>query len=108
MSLAWFLITAALLAAMSVVVHGATLTFGGQIGRIIRCANGLWFSVGSPKPATLMLSPGSRVYPMGIFRTGVWAKGLASPGGSCSCPNGNCQATSIPAQGTIIMVGTGG
>lgn len=80
--------------------------FGGFAFNQIFCANGILLFVGPPRGGTFMYSPGAQLRARFAPFAGHWVLGLASPGGACVCPSGNCLAGAIPAQGTIVIVGT--
>lgn len=79
---------------------------GGLVYSQIFCANGVLLFVGAPRGGSFMYSPGARLYAKFAPFSGRHVLGLASPGGACTCPSGNCEAGAIGAQGTFVMLGT--
>lgn len=81
------------------------LPVGGFVYNQIFCANGILLFVGPPKGGLYMYSGGTLYAKFAPF-AGHWVVGLASPGGACTCPNGNCEAGAIGAKGRFVMLGT--
>lgn len=116
----------------------AFLPFGGRIVAEIPCKNGVLLALSPPTPGFYLLPPppAARVYAFFLPIIPNWVLGLAVPGGVCACPSPHCEiaavagaigglalagpvgavigaavgigATTLPAQATIIMVGTSG
>lgn len=84
---------------------GGLFSFGGFVFNQTFCANGVLLFAGPPRGGLYMYSGGALYARYAPF-AGHWVVGLASPGGACVCPNGNCEAGAIPARGTIVIVGT--
>jgi len=79
----------------------AVLGFGGRITNVTICLNGMLFAIGPPVGGLFMYVPGTLTFAYAQLRPGPWALGGFTPGGVCILPFG-----SIPALGTMIMIGT--
>jgi len=97
---------ALLLIIVVIAVGAASILMGGMIKNIVFCANGKLLYIGPPRAGAFLFTPATRLYKWGILRPGAWVLGTASPGGACVCPYGDCKLPPLPAQGTIIMMGT--
>lgn len=78
---------------------------GGFVYNQIFCANGTLLFVGPPRGGLYMYS-GGPLYARYTPFVGHWVLGLAFPGGACACPNGNCEAGAIGANGIFAILGT--
>ncbi len=81
------------------------LPFGGRIGAVVYCLNGVLITVSPPRPGLLMFGFAVTV-PFAyyqFYRPGPAIKGTYIEGGECVLPP---PAPPIPAMGTMLMVGT--
>ncbi len=97
------------ISAPPVTFAGSETPFGGPIQDTqdcFKCSSTYWISVGPPKNAMVVYSPGTtKVYKYGqIFRNGPNVLGLYRSGGECKY-GGRCQNSKI-VQGTMTMVGS--
>lgn len=82
---------------------GISQPFGGKILQRVDCENGTWISVGPPRAGTFMFVPGvGTLYEYRSLTVGAWVLGLAD-GVPTAC---RIEGPNIPAQGTIMIVGT--
>jgi hypothetical protein len=83
---------------------GLTIPFGGKITGVTLCDNGWLITVGPPRPGIFLYELGvSRIYMNFTLIPKVNVVGNAIHGGVCVSP----PAEPIPAEGTIIGIGTG-
>lgn len=81
------------------------LPFGGRIGAIVICTNGILVTVSLPRPGVFLYQFVSTI-PFAyyqFYRPGPAIKGTYFEGGECVLPP---PAPSIPAMGTMIIAGT--
>ena len=125
-----FLVIAAVLS-LALTAHAAVPVlsiFGGPVLAKIICKNGSLLIVGPPGPGAFLLlpPPASVLFPFFFPVPPNFVLGGATLGGVCACPTGGCEAlavagfvlggpigaaigaaaSTIPADGTIRVVGT--
>ncbi len=73
---------------------------------ITLCANGFLLPIGPPMGGLLLLPFGAKLYAFYMIAPDTWTLGTYVPPGACVAPNGCYLCPPIPAQGTILMMGT--
>jgi len=71
--------------------------FGGRILTVTACDSGFWITVGPPVPGSIMIVPGTIIFPHRVFRIGAWVLGTTPFG----------PIAQVPCVVGIVPVGSG-